>query len=143
MNAEGRASATVAELALADDELVAAEALLGLGHPRIALTRAYFAVFHAVRARLFADGLEPKTHAGTHHLWNLHLVKPGVYDPSTSRLLARLQKYREEADYAREFVVDEAGAREELAAARELVERIRKELAGGVGGAGPGEAPGR
>lgn len=128
MNAEGKESAKLSELALADDELAAAEGLLGLGHPRIALTRVYFAVFHAVRARLFADGLEPKTHAGTHHLWNLHLVKPGVYEPSTSRLLARLQKYREEADYAREFVVDEAGAREEFSAARELVERIRKEL---------------
>lgn len=131
MNVEGRESAKASELALADDELAAAETLLGSGHPRIALTRTYFGVFHAVRARLFAEGLEPKTHAGTHHLWNLHLVKPGIYDPSTSRLLARLQKYREEADYAREFVVDEAGAREELSAARGLVERIRKELEAG------------
>lgn len=128
MNAEGRQSATASELALADDELEAAEGLLSLGHPRIALTRTYFAVFHAVRARLFSEGLEPKTHAGVHHLWNLHLVKTGVYDPATSRLLARLQKYREEADYAREFVVDEAGAREELEAAKGLVERIREEL---------------
>lgn len=129
MNADGRQSATASELALADDELEAAEGLLNLGHPRIALTRTYFAVFHAVRGRLFSEGLEPKTHAGVHHLWNLHLVKPGVYDPATSRLLARLQKYREEADYAREFVVDEAGARDELEAAEGLVERIRRELA--------------
>lgn len=128
MNAEGTASASASELALADDELGAAQGLIDLGHPRIALTRTYFAVFHAVRARLFADGLEPKTHAGVHHLWNLHLVKPGVYDAATSRLLARLQKYREEADYAREFVVDETGAREELTAAQELVARIRRDL---------------
>lgn len=129
MNTEGSRSATASELALAADELEAAEGLLGLGHPRIALTRTYFAVFHAVRARLFAEGLEPKTHASVHHLWNLHLVKPGVYDAATSRLLARLQKYREEADYAREFVVDEPGAREELGAAKGLVERILQELA--------------
>lgn len=56
-------------------------------------------------------------------------MKPGVYDPATSRLLARLQKFREEADYARAFVVDDAGAREEIAAARGLVERIKRELA--------------
>ena len=129
MNAEGRQSSTASELALADDELEAAEGLVGMGHHRIALTRAYFAVFHAVRARLFAENLEPKAHAGVGHLWNLHLVETGVYEASTSRLLARLQKYREEADYARELVVDEAGAREELAAARGLVERIRRELA--------------
>lgn len=128
MNAEGRQSAVASELALADDELEAAEGLLEMGHHRIALTRTYFAVFHAVRARLFAENLEPKTHAGVHHLWNLHLVKAGTYDAGTSRLLARLQKYREEADYAREFIVDAAGAREELAAAQGLVERIRRDL---------------
>lgn len=42
--------------------------------------------------------------------------------------MARLQKFREEADYSRAFVIDEAGAREEIAAARELVGAIRGEL---------------
>lgn len=46
----------------------------------------------------------------------------------TSRLVARLQKFREEADYSRGFVIDESGAREEIAAARGLVERIRRDL---------------
>ena len=42
--------------------------------------------------------------------------------------MARLQKFREEADYAQAFVIEEVGAREELAAARDLVTRIRGEL---------------
>lgn len=128
MTGEGRRDAATAELELADEELRAADELLASGFPRIALARAYFAAFHAARARLYAEDLEPRTHAGVQHLWNLHLVKGGRYDASTSRLLARLQKFREEADYARAFVVDEAGAREELAAARELVERIRRDV---------------
>ncbi len=129
MTGEGRNAATAAELDLADEELRAAGELLVAGFPRIALARAYFALFHAVRARLYAEGLEPRTPAGVQHLWNVHLVRTGVYDPAASRLLARLQKFREEADYAQGFVVDEAGAREEIEAARELVERIRQDLA--------------
>ena len=129
MTAEGRRDAAAAELELADEELRVTGHLLELGHPRIALVRAYFAVFHAVRARLYAEGLEPRSHGGVQHLWNVHFVKTGAYDAATSRLLARLQKFREEADYARAFVVDEAGAREEIEAARGLVERIRRELA--------------
>ncbi|MFW6050397.1 MAG: hypothetical protein ACODAU_04440 [Myxococcota bacterium] len=43
--------------------------------------------------------------------------------------MARLQKFREEADYAQAFVVDEAGATEELAAARDLVARVRDIIA--------------
>ena len=91
--------------------------------------RLFGAAFHAARARLYAEDLEPRTHAGVQHLWNVHLILPGRYEAATSRLLSRLQKFREEADYAQAFVVDEAGAREELDAARGLVERIRRELA--------------
>lgn len=134
MTAEGRNEAAAAEMALAKEELGAADHLLGASLPRIALARAYFAAFHAVRARLYADGFEPRTQGGVQHLWNTQFVRPGRYEASTSRLLARLQKFRQEADYAQAFIIDEAGAREEIEAARALVERIRQELAGlGVG----------
>jgi len=126
---DGERESAAAELELAAEELRAAEELLQGGFFRIALARAYFAAFHAARARLYAEGLEPRTHAGVQFLWNVHLVLPGRYEAATSRLLSRLQKFREEADYAQAFVVDEAGAREELDAARGLVERIRRELA--------------
>jgi uncharacterized protein (UPF0332 family) len=60
--------------------------------------------------------------------FNQHLIKSGRFEPATSRLLARLQKFREEADYGEAFVVDEKGAREELEAARGFVDRVVKEL---------------
>ena len=41
---------------------------------------------------------------------------------------ARLQKFREEADYAPAFVVDDDGAREDLEAARAFVARVRTVL---------------
>lgn len=68
MTGEGERNAAADDLAMAAEELRAAETLLAAGLPHVALTRAYFAVFHAVRARLYAAGLEPRTHSGTHHL---------------------------------------------------------------------------
>lgn len=124
MTEDGRNDSARAELGLADEELRAAQTLLDAGLPRIALTRAYFAVFHAIRAKLYADGFEPRSHGGTQHLFNLHYVKTGVVGADASRIMARLQKFREEADYAQAFVIDDAGAREELDAARDLVSRI-------------------
>jgi len=123
----GRIAAATEELALAREELSAADHLIAAKLPRVALGRAYFAAFHACRAILYARGLEPRSHHGALHLFNLHVVKGGGFDPSASRLLARLQKFREEADYAEAFVVDEAGAREELEAARGFVERVAAE----------------
>lgn len=128
MTDEGRHAASRDEMTLADEELRAAEHLLAVGLHRIGMTRAYFAAFHAVRAILFARGFEPKSHQGALHLFNLHFVKAGHFAPATSRLLARLQKFREEADYGEAFVVDEAGAREELTAARAFVAEIATAL---------------
>jgi uncharacterized protein (UPF0332 family) len=56
------------------------------------------------------------------------MVKGGRFDPASSRLLARLQRFREEADYGEAFVVDEQGGREELDAARGFVDRIGQDL---------------
>ena len=134
MNAEGCRESSCTEISLADEELASAESLLEAGLARVSLTRAYFAAFHAARALLYASGFEPRSHGGVHHLFNLHFVKTARFEPGASRLLARLQKYREEADYSRAFVVDADGAREELEAARAFVETIRRQMK-----AGPGE----
>lgn len=128
MTGEGRSESAQAELELADEELRAAETLLAGGMPRVAVGRMYFAVFHAVRAQLYAEGFEPRTHRGAQHLFNLHFVRTGRFEPATSGLIARLQKFREEADYAPAFVVDDEGAREDLEAARGFVARIRAVL---------------
>ena len=129
MTEEGRRESSLDELSLAEEELRAADSLLEAGFIRVSLTRAHFAVFHAARARLYAAGFEPRTHAGVHHLFNLHFVKSARFEPGTSRLMARLQKYREEADYSRAFVIDADGAREELEAARAFVETVRPQVA--------------
>ena len=131
MNAEGCRESSRAEVSLADEELASAESLLEAGFPRVSLTRTYFAAFHAARAILYASGFEPRSHGGVRHLFNLHFVKTARVEPGASRLLARLQKYREEADYSRAFVVDADGAREELEAARAFVGTIRGQIAAG------------
>ncbi len=129
MTEEGRRESSLEELSLADEELTAARSLLEAGLARVSLTRAYFAVFHAARACLYAAGFEPRTHSGVHHLFNLHFVKSARFEPGTSRLMARLRKYREEADYSRAFVIDADGAREELESAQVFVEQVRAQVA--------------
>ena len=128
MTEEGRRESSLEELSLAEEELRAADALLQGGLARVSLTRTYFAVFHAARSLLYAAGFEPRTHGGVSHLFNLHFVKTSRFEPGASLVLARLQKYREEADYARAFVIDAASAREELDAARAFVETVHAQV---------------
>ncbi len=96
----------------ANEALRGAETLIQAGLHRDAVSRAYYAAFHGLRALLFARGLEARTHAGTLHLFNLEYLRPGLLPSSHNRLLAGLQRSREIADYdaAATFSGDDARA---------------------------------
>ena len=126
MTSEGREQVVSEELRVAREELAAADQLVAIKLYRIAMTRLYFATFHSARAVLYAQGYDPKTHQGVLTLFNQHLVRPGHFEPLAARVLARLQKYREQADYGESFVVDLEGVQEEAGAARQFVERAEQ-----------------
>jgi uncharacterized protein (UPF0332 family) len=73
-----------------------------------AISRAYYWVYHTVRALLLTKGLEPKTHEGTLRLFSLHFVKEGPLLPSHAHVLSRFMKYRQEADYNPSYVFTQA-----------------------------------
>jgi uncharacterized protein (UPF0332 family) len=129
MTAEAARAAAKEELGLAREELRAAEQLLTARLVRVAATRVYYAVFHAARALVYSEGLEPKTHAGVLSLLNVHFVRAGRLDAADSRLFARLQKFREEADYADAYVEDEPATRQDLAEAAAFVDRASRMMA--------------
>jgi uncharacterized protein (UPF0332 family) len=94
-----------------------ARVLLDRGLVKGAISRTYYYAFHMTRALLFSLGLEPKTHEGANHLLNLHFLRSGKLPPEFGKLLGRLQKYREQADYDAVQVFAPGDAEEELGAA--------------------------
>ena len=119
------------ELERGDASLRAAEALLALALWDDAISRAYYAAFQWLRALLFTEGLEARTHAGTHDLFFQHFVATGRAPRELAKRFAVLQKLREQADYARAFRATEADAREQIAATGELHAWISAALAAG------------
>ena len=89
----------------------AAEALLGLGLTSDAVSRACDGAYHFLRAVLFARGVEPRTHAGALHLFDVELVRDGAMSSSHNRLVGGLQRAREPADYDAAVTFSEADAR--------------------------------
>lgn len=132
MTEDNKRANIAAELARSDESLRAAVLLLEANLLRDAESRLYYAAYHAVVALLFTEGLEPRSHTGVSALLGLHFVKPGRLDPADGRLFARLQKYRIEADYAREFVLTRAALDEDLEACRAFLARIGHLVASAV-----------
>ncbi len=112
MTGDNRKRNIADEVARAGEALRAAKALAGLGLNADAVSRAYYAVLHMLRAALLSRGVDPKTHAGAIHLFNTELVRNGTFPSSHNRLLAGLQRARELADYdaAVSFSADDAAA---------------------------------
>jgi uncharacterized protein (UPF0332 family) len=120
---ENRLANAVAEVAAARDALRVAEAALALGIRRDAMSRAYYAVFHAARALLLLEGIEPKTHPGVLRMLGEHLLRAGKLDAGFLALFTRLQAYRQASDYGYAFDVDATEVVREIESARTFVDR--------------------
>jgi uncharacterized protein (UPF0332 family) len=118
-----------AELERATACLDEARTLQASGLPYGAVSRAYYAVFHAARALLFSAGIEPRSHRALIALVGQHFVKPGRLSPGTGRLLSRMQRDREDADYVADTVFTDAEAVELTDSAAEFLDEVRRLLA--------------
>jgi hypothetical protein len=119
---ENRTANARAEIAAARDALRVAQAALAIDIRRDAMSRAYYAVFHATRALLLLEGIEPKTHAGVGRMLGEQLVRAGKIEVKDGLLFTRLQAYRQASDYAYAFAIDLADAEREIEAASAFVD---------------------
>ncbi|MBI4811249.1 MAG: HEPN domain-containing protein [Ignavibacteriales bacterium] len=92
------------ELDRAATALASADTLIQNGYYNDAVSRLYYSLFHAVKALLLSEGLEPKTHEGTLTLFSKYFIKTNVFTPQDSHIFSRLMKYREEADYNPSYI---------------------------------------
>lgn len=130
MTGENRGLNAAAELARAEECLREAETLRDAGLPFGAASRAYYAVFHAATALLFSVGLEAKSHRAVASMIGEHFVKPGRLSAELGRLVAHMQRDREDADYATGAVFTADHASTATADATRFLAETRRILAG-------------
>lgn len=87
------------ELANAFEALDDAESTLKEDRLRTAISRAYYAVFHAARAVLWSKGFGPKTHKGVIQLFSKEIVNARLVGKPIGKILSDAHDERELADY--------------------------------------------
>jgi len=97
-----------------------------------ACDRAYYAMFNAAHAALFALGVESntrpiKTHSGLIAKFSQDVVVAGHLPADCGRDLANVQKYRQVADYTAESV-DAADAAWAVERAEAFVDAVKKKF---------------
>ncbi len=110
----------------ADDCLAQAELLLASSYPGAALSRSYYAMFHAATAALLHRGIERRSHQGIIAAFGQTFAKTGIVDIRFHRYLADAFDLRQESDYRAVVRLTDEQAREVLGWAEDFVNVCRK-----------------
>jgi uncharacterized protein (UPF0332 family) len=87
------------EFQRAVDELKAARVLHENGFYYKSIASAYYTVYHAAKAVLLLKGIVPQSHEGIERMFSLYYVKTKEIRVDMGKIIGRLMKLREEADY--------------------------------------------
>lgn len=110
----------------AENCLAEAELLLASSFAGAAVSRSYYAMFHAATAALLQQGIKRRSHQGIITAFGQTFVKPGTVDARFHRYFAKAFSLRQESDYLPVVRLVNERAREVLDWAREFVVVCRR-----------------
>ena len=111
------------------EKLKTARTNLDSGHYDDTVSRAYYAVYHAISAVLLSKGLHYSSHGQTIGAFNREFIKTKIFSASFSKTLKKLFKERQIGDYDFQTFIDEDTAEEDLKEAEKIVAACEKYLA--------------
>ena len=106
----------------------AAVDLLRLGHYKVANNRAYYAIFHAMRAVLAFDGADFKRHSVVIAYFRQSYIKSGVFDSSLSEIINDASFIGNESDYSDFYIATKEEAESLIAYSKIFLQRIKEHI---------------
>jgi uncharacterized protein (UPF0332 family) len=117
-----------AHLEKAVEGLRAAEKLFQDGYYEDAVSRAYYAMYHAARAALSIVNVFPKTHEGVVAEFGRKFVLTGIFEKELGKNLAHAKAARETYEYTIATTVLKPEAEAILRNAQDFVKTVKKYL---------------
>lgn len=90
--------------------------------------RAYYAIFHAIKAVLATERVDFKRHKDVLAYFNQHYVKTEIFPRMISRKISQANKVREDSDYDDEFVPSDDETKIQINTAKEVIELVEEFL---------------
>ena len=115
-------------LTLSGEKLEVAHELFRLSRFDDAISRAYYAMFHAAKAALLAINIETRSHAGVLNQFSKHFVKTGYASSKYSRMLAWAMQARETSDYSPTAKASALDAEQTIANAEAFQNKVQEIL---------------
>ncbi len=112
----------------AEKKLNVARKLLKTEDYEDAVSRAYYAVYHATQALLLSEGEKADTHKGVVTLFGLLFVKTGKFKKDLGKYLSNLKDDRESSDYEVFSYIDQETAESAVNEAEEFIRESKDYL---------------
>ena len=110
----------------ADECISAAKSLLESENYKSAANRAYYTVFHAMRAVLAFDKIDMKHHSGIIAEFRRLYIKTGIFDAELSKIISVLSDSRNDSDYDDFFIVSKEEVAEQIKDAELFLAKIKE-----------------
>ena len=90
--------------------------------------RAYYSIFHAIRAVLALEQKDFKRHKDVLAYFNQHYIKTEIFPKNISRKISQAKYIREDSDYDDEYKPNAEETQNQIETARELISLVEKYL---------------
>ena len=110
----------------ADECISAAKSLLESENYKSAANRAYYTVFHSMRAALAFDKIDMKHHSGIIAEFRRLYIKTGIFDAELSKIISVLSDSRNDSDYDDFFIVSKEEVAKQIKDAELFLVKIKE-----------------
>lgn len=110
----------------AKENLEEAEILYNVNKFKGANNRAYYAIFHSIKAVLALEPIDFKKHKDVQAYFNKNYVNTEIFPKKIGHKIVVASTVREDSDYDDEFTVKPEETREQMNTAKELIGLVEK-----------------
>ena len=110
----------------AKEDLEAGKLLYDKNFYKSANNRAYYSIFHSIKAVLALEPIDFKRHKDVLAYFNKNYINKEIFSRMMGRKIQNASAIREDSDYDDEFIVDDDKTNEQLKTAEELIELVDK-----------------
>ena len=105
----------------AKEDLIASKALYDLKLYKSSNNRAYYSIFHSIKAIFALEPIDFKRHKDVIGYFNKNYVHTEIFPKSIGRKIMKASKIREDSDYDDEFIVKSEDTLEQIQTAEEMI----------------------
>lgn len=113
-------------LATAEENLESAKILYDNNQLKAAANRAYYCVFHSMRAVLAVEGVDFKHHSGVIACFRKEYIKTGIFPKNLSTIIQTTSMVRESSDYDDFYLISRDDAKKQIDDAEIFYKEIKK-----------------